>query len=66
MTRDLDQTLGTDRELLAGLPDDYPTDLLELEKLEHTIVVDSRGEARRVVTKRERRLIIRLTLPVNG
>jgi len=50
MTRDLDQTLGTDRELLAGLPDDYPTDLLELlqlEKIRGVIVVQGGGAARR-------------------
>lgn len=59
-------TLGTAREVLANVPDDTPTDILDLEHPEYIFIVSTDGRCQRIVTKVTRTLLITVTLPISG
>lgn len=62
----LDHTLGAARALLDGLPDDTPVRLLQLEDPRFVIIVDSLGNAQRIVTKARRWLILHVEVSISS
>jgi hypothetical protein len=62
----LGKTLGEARQILSGLPDDTPTHVFDLEDAEFVIIVDSRGNAQRIISKTTRVLMISVHIPVRS
>jgi hypothetical protein len=57
-------TIADVRNFIADLPDDTPIVAAKMDDPEFVIVVDSAGQARRVMTKNKRTFMFLVTLPM--
>lgn len=59
-------TLGAARLMLEHLPDDTPTEVLDLEDAEFIFTVDTKGRAKRVISKTTRILMLTVHIPIRS